>query len=405
MMRRGSWMVGKPVNKVLFIGMSLAISINLSCGASPSGGIDPPAFSPNSSIFFGALDVGLATTTADAEIRYTTDGSEPSDTHGATYGGPVRIDKTTMVKAAAFRSDGATSDVSFATYTKTGHTLGVGGLSATNVWIVGGYYDYMTLEPSASQYDGTMWLSTTLPTDSNILMAVWASASNDIFAVGLQGTIVHYDGASWASMTSGTTEDLYAVWAAAGNSVFAAGDNGTILHYDGSSWSVMTTPATNDLKGLFGISSSAVLAVGTGGTIFGYDGVTWGVVPSGVTVDLRGAWGTSSSNIYVVGDSGTIIWWNGVVFGAPMASGTTNAFRSVWGASGSAIFAVGDEGTIRFYNGASWTTMTSGTTNPLQSVWGTASDNVFTVGMCGTVLHFDGTTWSQPWGGGGKCVG
>ena len=39
--------------------------------------------------------------------------------------------------------------------------------------------------------------------------------------------------AAWAPMPSGTSENLSAVWGSSGSDVFAVGFNGTILHYDG----------------------------------------------------------------------------------------------------------------------------------------------------------------------------
>lgn len=54
--------------------------------------------------FFDApFDVTITTETEDATIRYTTDGSEPTDTNGRVYTGPVRISGTTVLRAAAFK--------------------------------------------------------------------------------------------------------------------------------------------------------------------------------------------------------------------------------------------------------------------------------------------------------------
>ena len=404
MMPMRSWMVEKPMSKVLFIGMSLAISMSVSCGAFSSGGVDAPTLSPSTSIFFSTLDITLATTTADAEIRYTTDGTEPSSTHGATYGGPVRVDKSETLRAVAFKSNGATSDVSQATYTKVGHVLGVRGSSASAVWTVGGYYDYMAVEPLASLYNGSTWAASTLPSDASVLMSVWAAAADDVFVVGLTGKIAHYDGSSWSSMVSGTTNNLFGVWGLNGHNVFAVGDGGLILRYNGVTWTSMTSPTTNELYGIFGTSSTAVMAVGASGTTLAYGGGTWGTLGSGTTEDLRGIWGTSPSNMYAIGDSGTIIWWNGAVWSAPVASGTTEDLRGIWGFGTSSIFVVGQNGTIRYYNGTSWTTSASGVSSALESVWGSSFTDVFAVGMCGTVLHFDGVSWSQPWGTSSNCV-
>jgi hypothetical protein len=65
---------------------------------------------------------------------------------------------------------------------------------------------------------------------------VGASAT-DVFAVGYDGTILHYDGVSWTSQASGTQKDLQGVWGSSGRDVYAAGYDGALVHYDGHVWS------------------------------------------------------------------------------------------------------------------------------------------------------------------------
>ena len=50
-----------------------------------------------------AFDLELSNAVAGATIRYTTDHSEPSTTHGEIYSGPIRIEDTTVVKATAYK--------------------------------------------------------------------------------------------------------------------------------------------------------------------------------------------------------------------------------------------------------------------------------------------------------------
>jgi len=116
-----------------------------------------------------------------------------------------------------------------------------------------------------------LWSTMTSGTTTS-LHAVWGSSSSDVFAVGLSGTILHYDGSSWSTMTSGTTEGLNGVWGSSSSDVFAVGWNGTIVHYDGSSWSTMTSGTTEGFLGVWGSSSSDVFAVGWNGTIVHYTG-------------------------------------------------------------------------------------------------------------------------------------
>src|ERR1019366_4534722 len=46
-----------------------------------------------------------------------------------------------------------------------------------------------------------------LPT-TNGLQSIWGSSNSDVWAVGDMGTIVHFDGHTWALVPSGVTENL-----------------------------------------------------------------------------------------------------------------------------------------------------------------------------------------------------
>ncbi len=80
-------------------------------------GTDPPTFSPPGGTYTTAQTVTLNDTTAGATIRYTTDGSTPSETAGTVYATPFPVSVTTTVNAIAYAAGLADSAVSTATYT------------------------------------------------------------------------------------------------------------------------------------------------------------------------------------------------------------------------------------------------------------------------------------------------
>ena len=82
-----------------------------------TGTVAAVTFSPAPGAFGGAVDVALASATAGAEIRYTTDGKDPTASSGAVYAGPIRLTSSATVKAAAFKKDWAPSAVASGTYT------------------------------------------------------------------------------------------------------------------------------------------------------------------------------------------------------------------------------------------------------------------------------------------------
>jgi hypothetical protein len=145
---------------------------------------------------------------------------------------------------------------------------------------------------------------------TNWFSDVWGTSGSDVFAVGYDGTIFHYDGSSWSWMDTGTTSYLNDVWGSSSTNVFAVGEN-TIFHYDGSSWSPMDSGPTRWLRGVWGASANDVFVVGEGGMILHYDGTTWSSMESGTTYPLYGVWGSSGTDVFAVGWYGTILHYDG----------------------------------------------------------------------------------------------
>jgi hypothetical protein len=77
------------------------------------------------------------------------------------------------------------------------------------------------------------------------MIDIWGSSESDVFTVGGNWDIIHYDGTTWSSMTSGTTNALQHVWGSSGSDVFAVGWGGTILHYTDTSTTTTTIPDTD----------------------------------------------------------------------------------------------------------------------------------------------------------------
>ena len=75
-----------------------------------------PVIHPPGMDFYDALSVSLSHPNSAAELRYTTDGSEPT-AHSTLYSGPITLAATTLVKVKAFATElttSATTQASFA---------------------------------------------------------------------------------------------------------------------------------------------------------------------------------------------------------------------------------------------------------------------------------------------------
>ena len=73
-------------------------------------------FSHDRGFYDMQFSVTIATETKDATIKYTTDGSAPSETVGQEYTGPVPINTTTHLRAMAFKTGFKPTDVDTHTY-------------------------------------------------------------------------------------------------------------------------------------------------------------------------------------------------------------------------------------------------------------------------------------------------
>ncbi len=196
------------------------------------------------------------------------------------------------------------------------------------------------------------------------LKGVWGSSATDVFAVGENGMILHYEGVEWTKMKSPTTEHLYGVWGSSPTNVYAVGASGTILHYNGLTWSADVESGTTEwLRAIWGTGSNDIYSVGDSGTILYYDGVSWSGMQSNSTAWLLGIWGTSGGNIYAVGGfyDGVGGWFS----------------PNSW-----------DGGVILYYDGTIWSEIKTDIDSRLFSIWGSSESDIYTVGAQATILHY-----------------
>jgi uncharacterized protein (DUF1800 family) len=82
--------------------------------------VAPPVFTPAPGSYGGSRSVTLLTSTAGAQIRYTTDGSTPTRTTGTLYSGPFLLTSSKTVRAIAYLDGLADSPVVAGAYTLGG---------------------------------------------------------------------------------------------------------------------------------------------------------------------------------------------------------------------------------------------------------------------------------------------
>jgi ABC-type branched-subunit amino acid transport system substrate-binding protein len=226
------------------------------------------------------------------------------------------------------------------------------------------------------------------------LLDVWSSSDDNVYVVGLNGTILHYNGNTWSKVNTGTSAHYWCVWGNSSSNVWAMFSNGVIDRYDGNTWNSYHSGIQKIFTSIWGSSANDVFAAGKNGTIIHYDGNTWSPMNSGTDNHLNNIWGSSANDIFAVGHYGTILHYDGTAW-SHMTSGTREDIEGVWGNSANDVIAVRYTGPVLHYDGNSWSPMNSGSRLWLRDVWGNLTNDVYGVGSYGRIMHYDGNVWSK----------
>ena len=104
------------------------------------------------------------------------------------------------------------------------------------------------------------------------LRSIWVVASNDVWSVSAEGSILHYDGTSWTT-SSQSNHELHSVWATE-TDVWVGGERGLLLHWTtGGGWTQVETGHLKDIRGIYGTGASDVW-FGRDGAVDHFDGST-----------------------------------------------------------------------------------------------------------------------------------
>jgi photosystem II stability/assembly factor-like uncharacterized protein len=248
------------------------------------------------------------------------------------------------------------------------------------------------------------------------LVGVAYAGASTIVAVGEEGVIVRSSdgGATWAVITSGTTELLRKVSFGDASHGTAVGSNGTILHTDdgGITWLPQSSGTSEELLDVCMVDALTATAVGSAGTILRTTdgGATWVAQSSGVSAALAAVDCINASTAVAVGTGNLILRttdgganWAVV----PNPASWTFSMRDVAFTSATHGVAIGysdqDPTTLTLYlrtsdGGATWTDVIVDVMEG-SSAWALSfgdTDNGLTVGESGAVYKTTdgGGNWS-----------
>lgn len=141
------------------------------------------------------------------------------------------------------------------------------------------------------------------------MFSVYGFSGSDVYAVGDAGLILHYDGAAWTRIESGTTQPLFGLWGASGDDVWIVGGNiagaagsAVVLRGNARGFAPVQLPAElvpNALFKVHGFSAADVIMVGSDGVVR-WDGAAWSRDAMPATAPLFSTWGRNANDYYAV---------------------------------------------------------------------------------------------------------
>lgn len=185
---------------------------------------DAPTFSPVSGTYNTPQTVSIGCTTPGVTIRYTTDGSEPSDTVGTTYTSPILIPQDTTLKAVSYAVGMTLSSITSGSYVITQcatptYSPGGGTFSSTQTVAIscvtpGATIRYTTDGSTPTQTVGTVYSSPVVISSSCTLKAIAyktgltdSAVASDVYdftyqTITLQQGVNNYTGAADSSISN-----------------------------------------------------------------------------------------------------------------------------------------------------------------------------------------------------------
>lgn len=157
-----------------------------------------------------------------------------------------------------------------------------------------------------------------LSTPDEDLRAVHALDAGHVFAVGKGGAIYGFDGMNWARLavqdlplegggTTPFTASLHGVWASAPDDVWAVGESGFVLHSGGGDFEVRRADTDVTLRSVHGTGPRDVFLVGGAGTVFHFDGAALTRETTTTVATLYGVHAAADGSAFAVGDTGTVL--------------------------------------------------------------------------------------------------
>ena len=247
----------------------------------------------------------------------------------------------------------------------------VWGTSDNNIYAVG--FVYFSFSPYKASnivhWDGYKWSAIDyLQGDLN---TIYGFGDNDIWAAGLWQVdynlytlIAHWDGESWNTWKFQEYPQISALWGTSSKNIYAVGANGTILHFDGKTWQKIESGTNLYLTNIFGFANGNFFVGGGSietdtGILLKYDGtsikkiIERNYIKDTLSGIITGICGKDENNLIVESDAGTYQYKDNHWINLNLPDDNT-LIRNIRGNYLNNLFTIGSFGMIIHYNGQTW---------------------------------------------------
>ena len=273
------------------------------------------------------------------------------------------------------------------------------------------------------------------------LNRLWGTSPSDVWAVGEGGTIVHFDGARWSRVSSGTPQSLIAIGGRGPGDAWAIGKSRTLLRLSGGAWHPVDLPKVEndeELADLLVLPNGEAWIVGgmtksslageelTSHCLVGHlDGAAaaaWKLDVDEGCGPLARVWGKTPGDVWA--DGGSVVHWNGryltlnpkekpapIVGRHGYASGwkldsgggpgalvdprrpkaSPGNVRDFWALGPDDVWAISPNGALTHFDGKRWSR--GDDPSELRAVAARAADDVWAITSDSSLLHYDGRDW------------
>ncbi len=175
--------------------------------------VEQPDITPITGVYASSQTVSITDPTEGVTIRYTVDGSNPTENTGTIYTEPFLVSDNTTIKAVAYKEDlntsyVAVSDLTIDTSLENNIALNKTGIASTGT---GGLaFDGYTNTRWASDWSDSQWISVDLGSSYSVtgVKLTWETAAGKDYKIQVSGDNVHWTDAYKKTGGSGGTENI-----------------------------------------------------------------------------------------------------------------------------------------------------------------------------------------------------